>query len=471
MQSANLLSELEQIPLRGEHERYTYENVVKQSGLMRNDLFAIEVAAGVEGALSSLLLDTQNVPDAADDAPDAIPNAIPDPVPNDLFDAYKLAFPDIAANHSLVERYMEMVNRGEGSVRGFINNIKGKLGELRIQEHLPQEFPPGYSFPMSAPQNQPIWDIPATSPDGTVTHIQVKIGGEDYAGEVLARMQENPNVLFAVSDEIRTKILTEHPELSDQFVNSNISNAALEGEVKEALAFLAYQNQPVWDILVTNPDGAVKPIQVKIGNEEYASEVLGRMQENPDVLFTVSSEIRAAVLAEHPELSDQFIDLDLSNLEFTSEVGENLDLIAENRGIDVPDEVGGFLPYITEIVLGIRLLLDIVNTERDFETVAINDKVRINAMKALVLFQRFGISLVLTTAGGALGSIVPILGNLGGVIMGAGLAAYLNSKLRPRLLEIGMKLAGVTEDDLFYFRNKVAIDRIGESFTKTAASI
>ena len=361
MQSTNLLSELEQIPLRNEHDRYTYEDVVKQSGLMRNDLFAIEVSAGVEDTFSTLF-DARNVPD-------------------DLFEAYSRASPGVAADYSLYERYTEMVNRGEESVGGFISNIKGKLGELRIQEHLQQEFP-GYSF-----------------------------------------------------------------------------------QIADA------QNQPDWDILATGPDGTEVPIQVKIGDEEYAGEVLARMQEDPDVLFAVSNEIRSTILSEHPELSDQFIDLNLSNYEITSEVEGNLDLLAENQGIDVPDEVGGFLPYVTEIVLGIRLLCDIAKTERDFEAVAMDDKARINAMKALVLFQRFGISAVLTTAGGALGSFVPILGNLIGAGVGAGLAAYLNSKLRPHMLEIGMELAGITEDDFFYFRNKVAIDRIGESFAKTAASM
>lgn len=463
MQSANLLSELEQIPLRGEHDHYTYEDVVKQSGLMRNDLFAIEISAGVEGALSSLLSDTQNISDAVPSVvPDPVFNVVYDPVPDDLFEAYRHASPDIEAKYSLDERYAEMVNRGEESARGFISNIKGKLGELRMQEHLPKEFPPGYSFAPAQNQNQPIWDFYGTSHDGTnEVLIQAKIGGKEYSSEVLTRMQENPHVRFAVSDEIQSSILVNHPELASRFVNINLSNADLTSEVKESLDFLAYQNQPLWDILVTSPDGTVTPIQVGLPG----------MQGGPDALFTVSSEIRTAVLSEHPELSDQFIDLNLSNFEFTSEVGENLELLAETRGIDVPDEIGGFLPYVTEIVLGIRLLCDIVKTERDFEAIAIDDKARINAMKALVLFQRFGISVVLTTAGGALGSIVPILGNLGGVIMGAALAAYLNSKLRPRLLEIGMKLAGVTEDDLFYFRNKVAIDRIGESFTKTAASI
>ena len=115
MQSIQLLDELEQAPLRGEHGRYTL------SGLMRNDLFAIEVAAGVEDSCSALF-DARNVPD-------------------DLFEAYRLASPGVAADHSLHERYLEMVERGPESVEGFISNLKGKLGELRVQEHLQQEFP------------------------------------------------------------------------------------------------------------------------------------------------------------------------------------------------------------------------------------------------------------------------------------------------------------------------------------------
>ena len=361
MQSIQLLAELEQVPLRGGHGRYTYEDVVELSGLMRNDLFAIEVAAGVEDSCSALF-DARNVPD-------------------DLFEAYRLASPDVAADYSLHERYLEMRDRGPESVEGFISNLKGKLGELRVKEHLEQEYP-DWSFSMARDQNQPVWDIVGTSSDGTV----------------------------------------------------------------------------------------VVPIQVKIGDEQYAPEVAARMQEDPDVLFAVSNEIRTK-LAEHPELSSQFIDTNLSNYEFVSEVEEGMGLLTENSGIDVPDKVSGFLPYVTEIVLGIRLLYDIVKTERDFEAVEIEDKTRINAMKALVLFQRFGISAVLTTAGGAAGSIVPGFGNILGAITGAGLSIYLSSKLRPHMLEIGMKLAGITADDLFYFRNKVAIDRIGDSLAHTAASM
>ena len=379
MQSINLLSELEQIPLRAEHGRYTYKDVIEQSGAMRNDLFAIEIAAGVEESLSTLLA-ARNMP-AALDVPEISP---------DLVDAYRLASRVLSAEHSLHGRYAEVVDKGPESVTPFISNIKGKLGELRVQDHLQQEFP-GYSFELVKKQNEPIKDILATSPDGTTKQIQVKIGDEEYAtGKVLTSMQEEPDVLFAVSNEIRAK------------------------------------------------------------------------------------------LAEHPELSSQFIDnLSLSNYELTTEVEEGLDLLVDNSGIDVPDEVGGILPYATEIVLGIRLICDIVNTERDFEAVAFDDRKRVHAMKALVLFQRFGISTVLTTAGsvggGMAGSAIPIIGNVVGALVGGGIGAisagWLSSKLRPHMLEIGMALAGLTEDDLFYLKNKVPIDRIGESLARTAATM
>ena len=366
MQSIELLPDLEQVPLRAEHGRYGYEEVVKQSGRMRNDLFAIEVAAGIEGVLSALVA-TRNVSDAD--------------VPADLLEAYRLASPDAAAEFPLHEEYNEMVARGPESVGGFISNIKGKLAELRVQDHLQQEFP-GYSFGIAADQNQPVWDILSTSPDGTETLIQVKIGGGEYAGEVITQMQDNP-----------------------------------------------------------------------------------------DVLFAVGNEIRATVLEEYPDLSGQFVDLELSNYELTGEVGQDLELLAENTGIDVPDGIVGLIPYATEIVLGGILLSEIIKTERDFKEVAMDERKRVHAMKALVLFQRFGISAVLTAAGVFAGSFLPGPGNVIGAI-GGGLSAWrLNRKLRPKMRKIGMALTGVTEDVLFYLRNKAAIDRIGESLSRTAVLV
>lgn len=360
MQSIELLPDLEQVPLRAEHGGYGYEEVVTRSGLMRNDLFAIEVAAGIEGVLSALIA-ARNVSDADASA--------------DLLEAYRLASPDAAAEVPLYEEYNEVLARGPESVGGFINNIKGKLAEIRVQDHLQKEFP-DYSFEIAANQNQPVWDILSTSPDGTETLIQVKIGGEEYAGEVITQIQDNP-----------------------------------------------------------------------------------------DVLFAVGNEIRASVLAAHPELSDQFIDLELSNYELTGEVGQGLELLIEDSGIDV-------LPVVAEAGAVISLITRIAKTEHDFQGVSIDDRLRVHAMEILDIVQRYAMSTGLIGAGVGIGTVIsPGLGSVIGGIVGLGFAIMVRRKLRSHMREIGKWMAGVTEDDLFYFLNKETIDRIGESLSRRAVSI
>ena len=362
MQSIELLPDLEQIPLRAEHGGYGYEEVVKRSGLMRNDLFAIEVAAGIEGVLSALVA-ARNVSDADASA--------------DLLEAYRLASPDTAVEVPLYEEYNEVLARGPESVGGFISNIKGKLAEIRVQDHLEREFP-DYSFEIAADQNQPVWDILSTSPDGTETLIQVKIGGEEYAGEVISQIQDNP-----------------------------------------------------------------------------------------DVLFAVGNEIRASVLAAHPELSDQIVDLELSNYELTGEVEQGLELLTEDSGIDV-------LPFVAEAGAAISLITRIAKTEHDFQGVSIDDRLRAHAVDVVEILQRYAMSTALVVSGGTLAGtfVAPGPGSvIGGMIGGALVAWRLNRRLRPKMREIGKWMAGVTEDDLFYFLNKEAIDRIGASLSRTAVPI
>ena len=137
------------------------------------------------------------------------------------------------------------------------------------------------------------------------------------------------------------------------------------------------------------------------------------------------------------------------------------------------------LPYAGEIILGIRLVMDVVSTERDFKDVQLQDRSRVHALKALVLMSKFGVTTVLTTAGGAGGTaagtaLLPGVGSAAGGIVGsiagAGTAAFLNRRLQPHIMEVGMAIAGVDEDDMFYFRNKKVIDGIGASLATTRAA-
>jgi len=369
MKSSSLINELEKIPLEKEHKHYTLQATAKEMSQIKRDFFVIETAVGLESAFSSIF-EERNIPD-------------------DLTEAYNMAFSDVSVDHSIYERYTEMLDRGPESVSGFVGTVKGKLFELRLPEMLENQFP-GYTFEMASNPNQPIWDIIANSPTGESIFIQAKMGGSNYV-----------------------------------------------------------------------------------------SDVIERMQENPDVLFATSNEIQDAILSSHPELADQFVNVDLTNYDFTSDVNQDLELLADNLGIDVPDSVGEIIPYVGEIILGIRLIKDLIDVQRDFKSISANDKARLSAVKTIVLLSRFGVSIVCTTVvgagGAAAGSIFPGAGNLIGGLIGAGagafLAAKLNKHLKPYYMEFALGISGLTKDDLFYFRNKNTIDRMGISFSEFSNNI
>lgn len=369
MKSSILIKELERIPLSKEHKHYSLQSITKEMAQIHRDYFLIETAVGLESAFSTIFTE-RNIPD-------------------DLQEAYNAAFPNVSMNYSLFERYSEMVARGPESVSSFVGTIKGKLFELRLPELLENQFP-DYSFEIASDPTQPVWDIIGNSTNGESILIQAKMGGSDYASDVLERMQDNPDVLFATSNEIRDSILSSHPELADQFIN-----------------------------------------------------------------------------------------VDLSNYDFTADVNKDLGLLADNLGIDIPDSVGEILPYLSEIILGIRLIKDLISVQRDFKSVSAMDKTKLSAVKTIVLLSRFGVSTVCTTlcssGGAAAGSIFPgagtLIGGIGGAIAGAFMASKLNKHLKPYYMEFALGLTGLTNDDLFYFRNKNTIDKIGYSFYRFSNDI
>ena len=370
MQSLALLPELQSLPAAEDAVDLGFADTVTRLRGMDKDHFAIEIAEGVDESVDGLF------------------NAVPN-VPDELSEAHELLYPD--STLPLHEHYQEMVERGDRSVTGFVSNLKGKVAELEAEQLLEDRFS-GYDFNLAENLNQPGWDLRGIDSDGHEILVQVKMGGADYAYDVIDRMQDDPDTYFAVSQEIYQKV----------------------------------------------------------------------------------SE-------SSPELSAQLIGLGESNLELTQEVSEGLGILASNVGFDVPDGIGEMLPYAGEIILGIRFVMDIVSTERDFKDVQLADRSRVHALKALVLMSKFGVTTVLTTSGGAGGTaagtmLIPVpgigsaVGGVVGSIAGAATAAFLNRRLQPRMMEVGMAVAGVDEDDMFYFRNKRVIDGIGESLAATKAA-
>ena len=320
-------------------------------------------------------------------------------VDDKLQEAYELAYPNQAENHSLYEHWLELEARGEGSTDGFISGLKGKLGELDAKEYLEER---GFqNVELAADPNQPVWDISAIGENGEQVLFQVKTGAASYGSEVVDAMQESPNLPFLLNTEIYNWVSANHPHLLGQADNFEA--------------------------------GAAAPY------------------------------------------------------EYVESIEDGLTTLSDNMGIDVPDGAVGLLPYAGAVVAGARLIYSVVSTERKFSDADRSTRNKIQVVQTLTLMSRMGVSAVLAiaggqagaVAGGALGSVVPGVGNavggigggISGSLAGVGVGMYLNRQLQPHMLNLALDITSLTEDDLFYYKNKRRIDEIGDSIQSTAIAL
>lgn len=89
-------------------------------------------------------------------------------------------------------------------------------------------------------------------------------------------------------------------------------------------------------------------------------------------------------------------------------------------------------------------------------------------------------STVCTAAGGAAGSAIgtalapgvgTAIGGIVGSVTGGVTAGAVNHRVQPRLVELGMAAAGVSQDDLFYFQHRARIDDIARGLRHQAQGL
>ena len=198
MRSLSLLPRLQELPKeRGENRHSTKEHLKALLSMDRAAYAAEHAAATAAGFWA--VFDIVNVDDT-------------------FSKAYQAQYPNLADDHSLHEQWLEMMERGEGPMKGFISGVKGKVAEFSVADQLRDA---GWTGVEIAPNpTQPIFDITATPPQGgTAMFWQVKTGGTEYARDVADAMSENPDVQFAVSSEIYERIADSSPESVDQLMN------------------------------------------------------------------------------------------------------------------------------------------------------------------------------------------------------------------------------------------------------------
>ncbi len=238
-------------------------------------------------------------------------------------------------------------------------------------------------------------------------------------------------------------------------------------------------NQEHWDISAIGPDGQEQLFQAKFGGETYIDQVHSDMTHAPEsVDFVLSSEIYNGIADPVQETVDRLTDIGADYL-LVEGITDGLNTLSGNMGIDIPDGVGEIIPYAGPIIAGARLIHSVIKTETEFKATDRTTRNKIQVVQTLTLMSRMGITTVLATAGGmgggAIGSAVPGVGNLVGGIVGAvggaGIGMYLNRHLQPHMLNLALDITGLTNDDLFYYKNKPRIDEVAVSFQSTAREL
>ncbi|MYC35010.1 MAG: hypothetical protein F4X64_17800 [Chloroflexi bacterium] len=202
------------------------------------------------------------------------------------------------------------------------------------------------------------------------------------------------------------------------------------------------------------------------------------MLDNSVVNFAVSSEIYDRIAERSPELIDRMVDIG-ATAELEGNIDEGLGILTDNLGIDIPDGVGEFVPYAGAILATSRLIYSVIQTERQFKAVDRTTRNKIQVVQTLTLMSRMGVTTVLSAVGGmgggAVGSVIPgvdnLVGGIAGAIGGAGMGMYLNRHLQPHMLDLALDITGLTNDDLFYYKNKPHIDQVALSFRQSANAL
>ena len=141
----------------------------------------------------------------------------------DVFDAVRRGYDDLEfASEAEITAYFGQIE--PESVLGHLNHIKGILFEQEYVEVLGEN---GIEASLFDATNHPGTDILVFGGIEGGTEIQLK--ATDSMNYVTGAMQEDPEIMFAVTSEVAAQID------SDLVIDTGIENAALENTVSETL--------------------------------------------------------------------------------------------------------------------------------------------------------------------------------------------------------------------------------------------
>ena len=315
---------------------------------------------------------------------------------------------------------------------------------------------------------------------------------------------------ISLHDKVRE--MTESGELADpgNWLYYGLKGKLAEFEAKDWLdsngfteiSFPPTEVNPVWDISAISPDGEPVLISVKTGaiNEdtgiaEYAREVIKEMDAHGTIDFMVGEEVYATIERLRPDLVERIIADVGPDHELVQGITDGLATLTGNLGIDVPDSMVEIIPYAIAIFASVRLIMNVIKTEKEFKASDRTTKVKVQVVQTLTLISRMGPKTLMSIVGGKSGAIgggaigtiagtaVPGIGNaiggtvgsigggIGGAAIGYRIGSYLSKHLQPHMLNLALNITGLTNDDLFYYKNKVRIDNVALGYQERAIAL
>ncbi|MDW3680332.1 hypothetical protein RA280_00945 [Cupriavidus sp. CV2] len=152
-------------------------------------------------------------------------------VPPEIQQAYELAYPSIAAHHTLLEEVQRM---DADQLQGLVAGIKGKLFELHYVEYLNAgHLPAGFHAELAHSANNPGWDIAIFGGDGTTMRDVIQLKATDSVSYVERALEQYPNIDVVTTSEVHSHLIMQGH--GDHVVDGHITDHALTATVERGL--------------------------------------------------------------------------------------------------------------------------------------------------------------------------------------------------------------------------------------------
>lgn len=151
-------------------------------------------------------------------------------VPPELQQAYELAYPNLAAQHTLLEE-IRLIDADH--LQGLVSGIKGKLFELRYVDYLNDGYLPlGFHAELARSSNNPGWDIAIIGGDGTMRDT-IQLKATDSVSYVKQALESYPNIDVVTTSEVHSHLVMQG--FGDHIMDGHITDHALTTTVESGL--------------------------------------------------------------------------------------------------------------------------------------------------------------------------------------------------------------------------------------------